>query len=125
MHDLQVLVGAGELDGVPRRGAEADRAVDLLEPAEPRPRVGHPVELAVLAVADDVDAGIDLPANDLGDGALHPRRERGLVVGLAQFLGVEHRHQIGRPRQAAGVGGQDAAGAALHSKFSLCVRAKL
>ena len=125
MHDLQVLVGAGELDRVARRAAEADRAVDLLEPAEPRPRIGHPVELAVLAVADDVDAGVGLLAHDLGDGALHPRRERGLVVGLAELLGVEHRDQIGRPRQAAGVGGEDAAGAALHAKFSLCVRRKL
>ena len=85
------------------------------EAVEPRPRIGHPVELAVLAVADDVDAGVDLLADHLVDGALHPRRERGLVVGLAQLLGVQHRDQIGRPRQAAGVGGQDAARAALHS----------
>ena len=122
MHDLQVLVGAGELDGVPRRGAEADRAVDLFEAVEPRPRIGHPVELAVLAVADHVEAGVGLLADHLVDGALHPRRECGLVVGLAQLLGVQHRDQIGRPRQAAGVGGEDAARAALHSDFSLCVR---
>ena len=46
-----------------------DRAVDLLKPAQPRPRIGHPVDLAVLAVVDDVDAGVGLPAHDLGDGA--------------------------------------------------------
>jgi hypothetical protein len=69
----------------------------------------------VLAVPDDIDAGINLLANDLGDRALHPHRERGLVIRLAQFLGVEHGDKIARPRQAAGVGGQDAADAALHS----------
>src|SRR6185369_9137166 len=87
-------------------------------------RIRHPVELAVLAVADDVDTRIDLLASHLRDGALHPRRERGLVVRFAELLGVEHQDKISRPRQAACVGGQDAADAALHAKISL-VRRKL
>src|SRR5262249_11693795 len=111
-----VLVGAGELDGVARRRAKAYRAVDFLEPRKPRARIGHPVELAVLAVADHVEAGVRLLAHDLVDGALDPRSEQGLVVRLIQLLGVEHRDKIARPRQASGVGGQDAADAALHSK---------
>ena len=109
-HDLHVLIGAGERERIARRAAEAQRAVDLLEAREPRPRIGHPVDLAVLAVVDDVDPGIGLPPHHVGDRARAMRASKAAaVVSLAQLLGVEQRHQIGRPRQAAGVGGEDPA----------------
>ena len=83
-------------------------------------RIGHPVDLAVLAVADDVDAGVGLLPHHLRDRARDARVEGAAVVGLAQLLVVEQRDQIGRARQAAGVGGEDAAVAALHhSTFRL------
>ena len=114
MHDLQVVVGRGEFERIARRGAEAGWAVDLLEAGEPRPRIGHPVDLAVLAVADDVDPGVGLLRHHVRDGAADAGIEGRLVVGLAELLGVEQRDQVGRPRQAAGVRGQDAVRAALH-----------
>ncbi len=115
VHDLQVFVGAGKFDRVAGCAAKPHRTVDLLQPGEARPCIGHPVELAVLAVADDVDLGVDLLLDHLGDGPADTRRERLGVVGFTQFLGVEHRDEIAGPRQAAGVGGEDPARAALHS----------
>lgn len=97
MHDLEVLVGAGKRDGVARGAAEPHRAVDLLQSGEAAARVGHPVELAVLAVADHVEAGVELPLHHLGDGAADARCERLGIVGLAQLLGVATR-SAGRGR---------------------------
>ena len=53
-------------------------------------------------------------AHDVGYRACDARVEGGAVVGLAHLLLVEERNQIGRARQAAGVGREDAALAALH-----------
>src|SRR5262249_43319097 len=113
-HDPHVRVGLRKRERVARRPAKPHRAVDLGEPAQPRPRIGHPVDLAVLAVVDDVDADVRLLPHDLADGAPHARLQRGAVEILAQLLGVEGSHQICRPRQAAGMGGQDAGRTALH-----------
>jgi hypothetical protein len=120
VHDLQVFISAGELDRVACRATEANRAIDLGEAIESRPGVRHPVELAVLAVADYIDAGGRLLADDLVNGPLHPRREGRAVVRLTQFLGVQHRYKISRPRQAAGVRREDLAGAALHEVGLFC-----
>ncbi len=114
VHDLEVLVGAGELDRVARRTSKPNRAVDLGQALEPRSGVGHPVELAVLAVADHVDAGRGLLADDLVDRPFYPRRKSRAVVRLVQLLGVQHRHEIGGPRQAAGVRREDPTSAAPH-----------
>ena len=48
-----------------------------------------------------------------------PRGARGLVDRLALLLGGEHVQQIGRARQRAGVGGEDALGAVLHDDSPL------
>src|SRR5262249_39067673 len=61
--------------------------------------------LAEFAVVDDVDAEIDLLADDLGDRAAQSRGVRLLVDRLALFLSLHDVEQIGGPRQAAGGGG--------------------
>jgi hypothetical protein len=49
-----------------------------------------------------------------GDGAVYALIERGLVVAFAEFLGVESLNEIRRPRQTAGVGGQNSPIASFH-----------
>ena len=68
----------------------------------------------MLAVVDHVDAGRGLPPHDLVDGARDALIEGRTVVILSELLGVEQRDQVGRPRQAAGVRGQDTVPAGLH-----------
>ena len=72
-HRAHVFIGLREGGRVARGPAEARRAVDLLEPAQPRAGIGHPVDFAVLAVVDDVDADLRLPPHDVGDGLPHTR----------------------------------------------------
>jgi len=69
--------------------------------------------LALFAVIDYVDAGLDLLSHDFRDGRWHTCLERRDIAttsldrrGLSQ--------QIGGPRQAARMGSQDAFRAALH-----------
>jgi hypothetical protein len=108
----EVLAVAGG-DALPlRRPGPVDREV---LPA------GHPVVdvadvvgavrgLHVLAVVEDRDAALDLLVDDLGDRAGDP----GVDLGpLALALG-DQLVEVGRPREVAAVGGQDAVLAALH-----------
>jgi hypothetical protein len=98
-----------------------DALVELRKvvPAAPGLRLGgaaesvHPLldvrriaDLARLAVVDDGDAGLDLPANDLLDGVGDASIEA--VDRLTAVAADEQVGEIGRPRQAAGVGGRDA-----------------
>ena len=64
--------------------------------------------LAELAVADDVDAGLHLAADDLLDRFLQARLIGGLVVGLLAFDLAQELDQLGRPHQAADMGGANA-----------------
>src|SRR6185436_6405350 len=67
-----------------------------------------------LAVVDDVDAGVDLLPDDVGDGPAHTRPE-GAGVGRGPAVErFQQRREVGRPRKAAGVRREDAVGAALH-----------
>src|ERR1044072_3373402 len=70
--------------------------------------------LAHLAVADDVDAGLDLFGDDFGDRLLHARRELDGVDRLFVELVPHHADEVVRTRQAPGGRRQDALGAALH-----------
>ena len=76
--------------------------------------VGRIRRLAHLAVADDVDAGRRL----LCDAVFYRLRGRVLeglrVDGVAFFAAEDDVDQRLRPRQAAGVRGEDAVGAGLH-----------
>ena len=86
---------------------------------------GVPVDRAALdarvrlAVAEVVkkqaDAGIGLLTNDLRDCLAYPGGQ-GLPVNRHPFfLGVHHPDQVVRTGQAAGVGGEEAVHAALHT----------
>ena len=71
-------------------------------------------DLAHLAVGDDVDARLALLADHLDDGLLHPRGEFVLVDRLFVEQIPHHAGEVRRPRQAAGMGGENAVGAPLH-----------
>ena len=58
-----------------------------LEPAQTRRHIAGPAELAVLAVARNIDADLGLLAHHLGDARPQRFLERGLVDRAPQFLG--------------------------------------
>ena len=89
----------------PARGCQA---------VEPLVRVDRESALAELAVVDDVDAEVHLPAHDVVDRA----QELLLVVGRihrpALVLRQHHVDKLARTRQAAGMGDKNAFGAVQH-----------
>jgi hypothetical protein len=80
-------------------------------------------DLAHLAVGDDVDAGGALLAEHLRHRLAHPRAQLALVHRLAVEQVPHHAREVRRPRQAAGVGGEDAVGASFH-RWALSLRAR-
>src|SRR4029079_4436473 len=115
-HDTRVFVGAREGERVARWPAKTDRAVDLFKAREASARIGHPVDLAVLAVIDDIQAKVGLFAYNLGNRALDAILICLPVVSGAELLVVEDRNEISWTRQAAGVRGQDSIGAVFHAR---------
>ena len=73
-----------------------------------------PHRLAILAVVDDIDAGLGLLTDDVVNGRAQPRLQ--LLVGC---VGRIERHQIVRPRQAADVSGENSLVASLHARLPL------
>ena len=121
VYEIEVLRGLRRL--VDRGAAEG------ADPGQTVPDIEGVGDLALLAVAHAVDAAGDLLLNDLPNGLGETRIESGLVEGLAAFARCEQRQQIGRARQAADMGGQDAIGAQLHRRLPssvarLCASAK-
>src|SRR6185503_5561403 len=91
------------------------------DPADPVVDVELPVAaLAELAVADDVDAGLDLLAHHILDRAFQAGLVGRLVVRLTGLDQLEKLDELGRAHQAADVSGQntirDAVGAGGHAK---------
>ena len=84
-----------------------------IEAGQPVLDVGRVADLAHLAVADDVDADLDLLADDfrdrVGDHLLGVRRHRSAVL-----MGEQHVGDRLRARQAADVGREYAVDAAQH-----------
>src|SRR6185437_7122167 len=85
-----------------------------LETAEPLAGVVGKIELAQLAVVDDVDAELRLAADHVFDGArqaLHERCPTSLASG-------EQLLEIVRPGQCARMGYQNPLGATAHGRLS-------
>ncbi len=102
--------------GLDRAALEAAQALEhVLRPADRFPE---------LAVADHVDAGLGLAANDLGDRIGQAPVVGGLVDRLARLLRAQEILQRLRPDQAADMGGEDAIGAAFHLARSLFAECK-
>ncbi len=76
--------------------------------------VGGVAGLRHLAVVHDVHARPGLLVHDVLDGRADARSECGVIDRHALFLGVHHAYEILRPRQAPGMGGEKALGAAFH-----------
>ena len=68
----------------------------------------------MLAIRDDVDAGLGLAAHGFGDRAFDPRREERLVDRFPLCFLLDQVAQIVGPRQAADMRRQDAIHAPLH-----------
>src|SRR5262249_53969863 len=77
-------------------------------------RVGGKAHSRLLAVVADVDAGLQLPLDDVPDGCFRLAREVLLFDRLATSLSDEQGTERRRPGQAADVSGEDAMLAALH-----------
>ena len=105
----------------PGPGTAVRRVGVGLEAAEPLIDVSDEARLGVFAVVDDVDAELDLLADDLLDRARKPCAAGRLVDRLALLARQQSVEQVGRSRQRAGVGGEDAAGALLHGNVPITV----
>ena len=73
-----------------------------------------PVRLAVLAVADDVDADCRLPADDVLDGNDESVAEFRFVIVFPGKSGAHELDQLGRAHQAADMGRLNMIGVLLH-----------
>ena len=85
------------------------------EPAQPIAHVGDEALAALLAVVADVDAGGELRGDDMAGGVGDGRRQHRVVDRLAALARDQQIEQRPRPRQTAGVGGEDAVAAVLHA----------
>jgi hypothetical protein len=86
----------------------------LLEAAKPIIGIVDEAGLAHLAVVHDIDAGRDLPGDDVVDGGLDQLGAAAGVVGFASAHGAHDVHQLRRSRQTAHMRGQNSIDAALH-----------
>ncbi len=76
--------------------------------------VGRVADLAHLAVADDVDADLDLAAHDVGDRVADRARAAGAVMRRSLVTREQDVRDRLRARQAADVRRQDPVGARAH-----------
>ena len=90
------------------------RDMFALEPGEPMPDVSRIADLALLAIARDIDAHLDLFPDHIFHRALHNRFELGGVHRLPAILREDQIHHILRSRQAADMGGENAVRTQLH-----------
>lgn len=94
-------------------GAERRRA-GAAEAGEPVHHVHGVVGAALLAVIDDVEAAIDLLAHHMRHRFAYRGGQFGAARARLCLLGRQQLDHLGRARQTAGVGGENAVGAALH-----------
>jgi hypothetical protein len=69
--------------------------------------------LSLLAVGGDINAALDLLADDVGHRAPNSRGVRFFIVRLAVDLRFHQVQKVGGTRQASAVSGQDTSGAAM------------
>src|SRR2546422_6577490 len=87
-----------------------------LEAREALDDVPEEARLALLAVGDDIDTGVRLPANNVGDRLSH-QPDVGLAVPrLAPFLRNQDLDQGVGPRQTANVRGENPVCTTLHPR---------
>ena len=89
----------------PRPGAFVARVRTRLDAGEAVVDIGNKPEPAHLAIGDDVDAGFGLLLDHLGNRTLDPARIKLGIKRCALLLRQDQCQQIGRPRQAADMGG--------------------
>src|SRR5437899_6213564 len=89
-----------------------------LEAGEPIGDVLREAGLRVLAVARNIDAALGLHADGVGH-VTGQKRASEVGEGLPVFLALENVNDLPRPNEAAHVGGEDPALAALHRSHSL------
>src|SRR5919204_316043 len=106
-HDVATLLGGARI---------------RLDAGDAVPNVSGVGRLAHLAVADHVDAGGELPGDDLVHRLRGFRLERRGIDRGALFALEDEVDQGFRSRQAAGVGGEDAVLAGLHAALPNRVR---
>jgi hypothetical protein len=109
------LAARGRLGEVGPVGAHRDRRLSV-EAGEAMTDVGGVADLPLLAVVDDVHAGVDLLPDDVADGAAHARLEGRRIGRGAGVERLERRRQVLGAGKASGVRGQDAVGAELHRR---------
>ena len=90
------------------------RAAFAAEAGEAMAHVEHEGFARLLAVVDHVEAVLDLLLHDLAHRGAACALDLVLVDRLAAHAPREQPRQRGGPRQAAGMGGQNAVFAALH-----------
>ena len=96
------------------RPFSAARAIGL-DAGDAMPNVGGVGGLAHLAVAGDVDAGSDLPGDNLIDCSGRFGFEHGGVDGVALLAAENEVDQRLRPRQASGMRGENPLRAGFHA----------
>ena len=110
-HPLRQRGEVGEVLALERLAGPVDAAQAVLD-------VGGAAWLAEVAVVDDVDARIELPADDLADGVADLARESGCVDSDPLLLGEHRADQGRRAQQAAGVVDEKPVGAGPHRATS-------
>src|SRR5262249_46381872 len=78
--------------------------------------VSRVADLALLAVVDDVYAGLELLSDNVADGAAHARVEDLRIRHAPRVEGLQGGCQVLSPRKAASVCRQNAVGAELHGR---------
>src|ERR1700733_10523493 len=80
--------------------------------------VGAAHRLAELAVVGNVDAKLALLLDNIGDRRGEALRIGGIAFAFADGNCLTHGNEVRRPRQAAGMGGENTIGTVLHDPGS-------
>ena len=90
-------------------------------PVHPLRHIHGEADARLLAVADDVDPGLELAGQHVGDRGRALAVQESLVDLFSGLLAQQQVGQMRRPRQAAAMGREDAVVAAQHGRPILCL----